>query len=159
MKTTTILLVFTLLFWGNINSQQLISCSGGHFETVSYSLSWSIGEISTETYNSGSIILTQGIHQHYFSITEIENNLSKEINVKVFPNPATNYLNIETNSNELFYSISDITGKIIIEGKTFGKENIIKISKLHKSIYLLRISNIKTNQTKTFKIIKRSAIF
>ena len=44
-------------------SPEVISSSGDYFEGVNGSLSWTLGEIATETYTAGNIILTQGFQQ------------------------------------------------------------------------------------------------
>lgn len=44
-------------------SPEVISSSGDYFEGVNASLSWTLGEIATETYSAGNIILTQGFQQ------------------------------------------------------------------------------------------------
>lgn len=44
-------------------SPEVISSSGDYFEGPNASLSWTLGEIATETFTSGNIILTQGFQQ------------------------------------------------------------------------------------------------
>jgi len=66
MKSLIILLV-TVLFPFFISAQtvspEVISSSGDYFEGANGSLSWTLGEIATETFSSGNIILTQGFQQ------------------------------------------------------------------------------------------------
>lgn len=44
-------------------SPEVIASSGGYYEGTSASLSWTLGEVATETYTSGGITLTQGFQQ------------------------------------------------------------------------------------------------
>lgn len=44
-------------------SPEVISSAGDYYENVNGSLSWTLGEIATETYTAGNIILTQGFQQ------------------------------------------------------------------------------------------------
>jgi hypothetical protein len=44
-------------------SPVVLASSGNYFESADASLSWTLGEIATETYSSGSVILTQGFQQ------------------------------------------------------------------------------------------------
>jgi hypothetical protein len=44
-------------------SPEVISSSGDYFEGPNASLSWTLGEIATETYTAGNVILTQGFQQ------------------------------------------------------------------------------------------------
>jgi hypothetical protein len=46
-------------------SPTVISSSGGYFTGTSLSLSWTLGEIATETFSNGGCILTQGFQQPY----------------------------------------------------------------------------------------------
>ena len=66
MKNLIISLI-TLLVPILINAQsvspEVISSSGDYFEGPNASLSWTLGEIATETFTSGNIILTQGFQQ------------------------------------------------------------------------------------------------
>lgn len=44
-------------------SPEVISSSGDYYEGVNASLSWTLGEIATETFTAGNVILTQGFQQ------------------------------------------------------------------------------------------------
>ncbi|MCD4730467.1 MAG: hypothetical protein K8R74_07695 [Bacteroidales bacterium] len=44
-------------------SPEVISSSGDYYEGVNASLRWTLGEIATETYTAGNIILTKGFQQ------------------------------------------------------------------------------------------------
>jgi hypothetical protein len=43
--------------------REVVASSGDYFEGAGISLSWTLGEIATETYTSGNTILTQGFQQ------------------------------------------------------------------------------------------------
>jgi hypothetical protein len=43
----------------------VISSSGDYFEGSNASISWTLGEIATETFTNGSVVLTQGFQQPY----------------------------------------------------------------------------------------------
>lgn len=73
-------------------------------------------------------------------------NLENENQFKIYPNPTSSKINI-TNSNELLnYKITDVSGKILLEGNT---KNEIDISYLESGLYLVKFEN---NQT--IKILK-----
>jgi hypothetical protein len=46
-------------------SPQVVSPAGDYYEGTNASLSWTLGEIATETYTSGNAILTQGFQQPF----------------------------------------------------------------------------------------------
>lgn len=60
-------LAISLLISGLISAQSIerdvVASSGDYFDNGSVSLSWTLGEIATETYTAGNVILTQGFQQ------------------------------------------------------------------------------------------------
>ena len=68
MKTqilTTLFVVATSLCFSQSIERDVVASSGDYFEGANVSLSWTLGEIATETYTAGNIILTQGFQQSY----------------------------------------------------------------------------------------------
>ena len=66
MKTLTLLLsvvLFPLFLSAQSVSPQVVASSGDYYQGANASLSWTLGEIATETYSNGSVILTQGFQQ------------------------------------------------------------------------------------------------
>lgn len=113
------------------------------FQNGNYSLIWNPGSITSNTYNvnqSGQYTLTinngQGCtYTDTINVTLLPSNIhsNKLINsLSVFPNPATNYLNYETENNVITkIKIFDLTGRIVF---STGVESLAKIS--------LNISNL-----------------
>lgn len=57
-------------------SPEVVSASGDYFDNGNVSLSWTLGEIATETYSNGNVILTQGFQQPFgISIQGIDLNV------------------------------------------------------------------------------------
>ncbi len=79
-------------------------------------------------------------------IKGVENNI-----VSVFPNPAEDIIHIRSNNNIISISITDITGKIILQQNK--RTNSVDISKLEKGIYFIIIYE-KENQITEKIIIK-----
>ncbi len=68
MKTlifSTLFVVTTLFCYSQSIERDVVASSGDYFEGTNVSLSWTLGEIATETYSAGNIILTQGFQQSY----------------------------------------------------------------------------------------------
>ena len=68
MKTTILSIVFfvtTILCHAQTIDRQVIASSGDYFEGTNSSISWTVGEIATETLTDGNYILTQGFHQPF----------------------------------------------------------------------------------------------
>ncbi|MFY7965095.1 MAG: T9SS type A sorting domain-containing protein [Chitinophagaceae bacterium] len=75
--------------------------------------------------------------------------------IKIFPNPTSNYLYINTPSlqGNLKYTISNINGKVLMEQKILSNSSIIDLTGINRGTYFITIlSNYKLQQS--FKIIK-----
>lgn len=82
--------------------------------------------------------------------------VSKTDTWSLVPNPASNYVILSTTSNNLTgynYTISDMTGRILIKDALNSSNERINISKLASGLYLLNINN-NTNSVKAIKMLK-----
>jgi len=85
------------------------------------------------------------------SITDnlsISSFTTKDINI--YPNPSSNFINVESNLDNLAYEIFDINGKLVMK----TSDETINLSGLSNAVYFLKITN-SSNQTVTKKIIKQ----
>jgi len=88
----------------------------------------------------------------YFSnITNITSY--KQNNCKIYPNPTSGIINLEfANNNIKQISISDLTGKTIIEKVKIQQNEMIDLSNFESGIYIIKIQT--DNEIFTTKIIK-----
>lgn len=158
-----VLFVLICLFNGYTFSQSVspyvIASAGEHSETPDITVSWNLGEIAVETLTSSSIILTQGFQQGYYEITSIEGPTISNLDLKVYPNPATDYINISLKSDEIksaLIEMYNIDGKLILNEKWEYIEGPYKIdlNGYGSSQYILRISDSSGRLLQTYKIIK-----
>lgn len=78
-----------------------------------------------------------------------------EYNISIYPNPATNALNLSsTEQMDFTATITDVTGKVIRTENVLNTQHAINISNLSSGIYLLRLQT-PTGATKTVKFVKR----
>jgi hypothetical protein len=96
----TILVFFTAMFALSLSAQkqEVIASAGGYNKDAgnTISISWTLGETIIPTFKSAdnSLILTHGFQQQLI-VTTIEENLLELVNVTVYPNPASDVLNIK----------------------------------------------------------------
>ncbi len=103
--------------------RQVIGTAGDYVENGDISLSYTIGEPVIETAITGSIILTQGFQQPDASRTASGvAETGVEVNYNIYPNPATDMLNVQLTSNEKV----DLIVELYDMG---GKKNMLKTSK------------------------------
>lgn len=91
------------------------------------------------------------------AITKNQLALEKEENeidsyLKVYPNPATDFININLNKKS-FFQLSDFNGKMVLQGKLNELENKIDISNQKPGMYFLEINDIEKTERKTVKIL------
>jgi len=75
--------------------------------------------------------------------------------LKIYPNPSSNFISVSSNSDFSFknYSIYDVTGKKVFTGLFHGQS--IDISNLQKGIYILKLdNNVLRKKSVKFKFIK-----
>ena len=82
-----------------------------------------------------------------------ETNSSSE-SVTIYPNPALEQFTLEANSDLLgsFYTLTDLTGKIIYTAEINSKNTVINISELSTGMYFL---NLNGQIYQTIKVIKK----
>ncbi len=154
MRSLTLSLSFILLLSLTIKAQEIISSSGDFFNNGNISVSWTIGEPVTETIANGNNIFTQGFQQSCLNVTNIT-EVNSDLNIKIFPNPAGDYINLTTDKfYNLNYEIIDINGKTIEKKAILSDNTNISFSNCHSSVYFLKIYGNGKQAVKIFKIIK-----
>jgi len=160
MKNIIIILSFLLSL--NLSAQTAvkksnISSGGGIVTNGTTKIIYTLGETDLQETGNGTIHISEGfINPGLTASLGIENYTSLN-NVKIFPNPASDFINIrfpEPGNSEIL--LSDINGKQIAY---FSDKNVnlqkINIQNLPKGSYLLIIKNSKLMQVKIFKLIKQ----
>jgi len=153
--TTTILAFFV----SNAQEQEVIGSAGDHYQNSNVQISWTIGEISTETATDGNNIITQGFHQTNLTVTKIEEDYLNNVdaNISIFPNPTSEMANIQLTNVDISnftFELNDNKGKTILKKKFESETEVIDFSQYAASIYYIRIYNREGTYSNTFKVIK-----
>ena len=79
-------------------------------------------------------------------------NLIQDEDFVISPNPSKDKLNIKFQSvnEDLKLEVFDVLGKLIYRGEITQLESSVNISNWKSGVYLVRVSNNKTTQTKRF---------
>ncbi len=163
-RGTYILFLVLFGFPCNLFSQQLshqVLVSGaGVASNGTLSFSQTIGETAVEILNGSDFVLTQGFQQPRIKLSNEKS--PKGNGVKVYPNPATDYIKIEL-FGEVAHSfrieIINITGTIIHSEKivfTTQYWNIkdLPVNEIMKGMYFVRVISDDGLINRTFKIEK-----
>ena len=86
--------------------------------------------------------------------TTIKEETEKKIRIKVFPNPFTNKVSIDYSGNEfpVKYKLTDMNGKLIIEGETNSQTEILNINGFASGAYIINVKAGECNLVQ--KLIK-----
>jgi hypothetical protein len=152
-------LIFALSAYGQYK-QDVIASAGGYNTAAGISISWTLGETIVPTYQdhptSPTIILTHGFQQQVI-ITSVEENLEEDVTVTVYPNPASDIVNIKFEQaldEEVKVLFVNSQGKpvrsIIIEATVVEQQ--INLQDLPAGIYYLKL--MKGKLSNVYKVVK-----
>jgi hypothetical protein len=155
-----IFILVTSLFVLNASAQtqQVIASAGGYYTSaVNLTLSWTLGETIIPSYGpTNGLILTHGFQSILRTVT-VEENIDTPVKVTVFPNPASDYLNIsfaDPLDTEVSLILIDAQGKLfktqVIESST--TEIQLNFQDLPSGLYLLKLTKGKLSNV--YKVIK-----
>lgn len=134
----------------------VVSSSGDYYVGSAATLSWTLGEVVTDTYIGTNNQLTQGFHQPDIRFTTIE-DLASEMTLNLFPNPTNSSISFEVKNNDkaLNIAILDPSGRIIYTSK-YSAESILQIdlSSYANGIYFMQVTTETNQKVKTIKIEK-----
>jgi hypothetical protein len=156
LKFCTVLLLFIGLT--GLQAQNTTSASGGNASGSGGSASYTVGQVVYTTYNGTNGSVAQGVQQPYeiSVVTAIEEANNISIEFSVYPNPASDFIKLKTETYDLEslrYQLYDINGIILQDNQVEGDETSIVMSNLPSAIYFLKVTD-KNKVVKTFKIIK-----
>lgn len=123
--------------FGQSVEREIIGSMGG-FHTVGVNLfSHTVGNLIASTNTNTGFSMFQG-YQQTSTGTSAVSNISKTA-LKIWPNPATNILQIkwEENQTNTFYEITDATGKVVLKGTV--QDSRISIENIASGNYFLRL--------------------
>ncbi len=138
-------------------SQEVVASAGIYFENKNHQISFTVGETVIETYRGDQFLLTQGFHQPLLWVTELDELVGINLNIKAYPNPTADFVKI--NSNEELplgstFHLYNMQGVLVRIGEMDGLTTEVSFRQLVPANYFLKIFH-EDNILKTFKIIKK----
>ncbi len=134
---------------------QIINTGGGHLTNNQGSLSFSIGEVITETVAQDQI-LTQGFFQTNITVTAVNEISQLAYELLAYPNPTKDYVILKISKeklNNLNYFLYDKFGRLLASEQITTNQTQIPFNFLSPSTYYLKIIDEQI-EVMTFKIIK-----
>jgi len=143
-------------------AQVAIPVSGGNASGDYGSLSYSIGQMIYKAVEGSSVSLSEGVQQPYEIqlVTGINDLPGIHLNVSAYPNPAVDYLILNTGASgihdfcKLECRVCDMNGRLLHSQRITGNETSIAMGHLVPAMYFVKVISEK-QEIKTFKIIKK----
>lgn len=158
---SSVLLSASLLGKAQTTTPNVVATSGDFYTSVAGSLSWTLGEVSVETFTAGNTILTQGFQQPVNLFTTGIGSAQIVSSISAYPNPVLNTLNLDFNKNvsgNVKVEVFDMKGTLVYAETLVAtaKENSMKLNFLEYApgIYLLKFSDSSNKDPQTIKIFK-----
>lgn len=141
LPTLVVFVLLGLTARGQEISRSVVAASGGYQESADASLSWTLGELATETLISGPALVTQGFQQGRFLFTRQPDPAGKNSpRYRIYPNPARNYVLVESlQGNAFTVSIMDASGRCIKTVRTENKKHRLDVSGLKAELYFFQV--------------------
>ncbi len=160
MKNRRTILIALILFgiWTSIQAQNAIPTVGGNATNSNGSVSYTVGQLSYNTYEGTNGTVTQGIQQPYETmVIGIDEPKDIALICMVHPNPTSGFLKLKIEnfktSQDLRYRLYDMNNRLLQSIIIETSETIIPMENLMPATYLIIITENK-KEVKTFKIIK-----
>jgi len=151
----TLFSIFCLLLSTSVNAQEVITTAGDYNTSSTGSLSWTLGEVITETYSDGLNALTQGFNQSQLSATATYELPGLNFKVTAYPNPTSDFIFIEAEqSQDLKYQLFNLNGELVREARLQGFQTKVDFKTLVPATYLIKIYK-NSIPIKQFKIVKQ----
>lgn len=152
-----ITIFFSLLTSTIALSQGAFTSSGGTTQSNYGSVSFSIGQIAYTSIDGSNGSVNSGVQQAFevLATNGIEES-TIQLHISAYPNPTVETLTlfVEDYSELLSYTLTDINGKLILEGRVNNSETAILMKNLANGNYYLNVKSLEDTSIKTFQIIK-----
>lgn len=149
-------LAISILTTSNTFCQSNTVSSGGNVSGATGNVSYTIGQIDYSSQTGAGGNINQGVQQPYeiYGTTNL-NEIGENIHLTIGPNPTLDklFLTSDLANEELFYFLTDVNGKILIETTKLPYKTELDLSRLPVGMYHLVVKN-SALEIKSFKIIK-----
>lgn len=142
-----------------LRGQEVIATDGAYSSSSQGSLSWTLGEMITETLPTGSGTFTQGFQQNYEDILGIP-HYPQLTNLEIYPNPFSDevYLAMQDVNDWVQIEVSDVGGRVLLSSQLFFTTGLhtqkITLEGCTPGTYFLRITPHDQVHQLTFPLIK-----
>ena len=155
LKSMFLLLIIPFFGIGQIQQSYVFSNGGQNLTSDNLSMVYSVGEPLISLNTSTAYKESQGFHQHdlsgYNSIVEVDNSSSQ-----VYPNPASSYVLIRNDKDEIQnVELFDTQGKLILSKKNIQNKNLnLSLEGLLSGVYYVKIQTASKYYSKKLTVVR-----
>ena len=131
---------------------QVIGAAGAHSETSVGRLTYTVGELMMQTATGIAVDLPQGFHQHMvWKIVFVNKPEEANLNIRIFPNPMSTWLRIETN-RPVVAVLFDPLGRPVSPPLRMDGPGDFQVPDVPAGFYALRLSDPGGRLLRVFKL-------
>ena len=142
-----------------LKAQSVTASAGDQNKSTKIDLNWTLGEIIVESTSKDELVLTQGFQQPKIEVISLQEEDVPVNACMVYPNPTNGEFNVQVPSSfneDLNYVVTDLSGRIILEGKadlkTENNTAKINLNAYAAGVYMLKLKcGDKIEYTKLYK--------
>jgi hypothetical protein len=159
VKSFGMAILLTLTFSiSTATAQESVNTTGASISGNGGSASYSIGQVTYQTYSGTNGSLAAGVQQPYeiSVVTAVEPFKEISLSLSAYPNPVADYLTLKVESEkfkDVSYRLYDMNGKLLQSQKMTDSQIEINMKGLAASTYFIKVM-VENKEVKTFKIIK-----
>lgn len=148
-------LTLSTFYLGMSQELQAVNSGGTFHQNATGSISWSLGEVATETLKAGNYIITQGFQQGRLGLTSVKETPNLDVTISAYPNPTHDYINIEIigEITNMHYAVFDINGRAVKSGEIIESPTQVQFNEMGSAIYFIRIMQ-NGQELKTLRVVK-----
>lgn len=146
------------LYVTQMNAQETVAAAGMNHSGVNGSVSATLGQVFCSPHASVSAFLIEGVQQPYeiSVITSVHNYWIPQIDICVYPNPATDRITISVNNegvDNLAFRLNDAKSALLDQGNITDSETPVEMLRYTTGTYYLSVFRSGV-LIRSFKIVK-----
>lgn len=157
MKRLVNLILGMVLLTGTLGAQEMFVSSGSEGKSTKASLTWVVGGGIVAGQNDASPFLTPEVLKNNNIALKLKDNLNTDVQISVYPNPVTEFVNVNMMNSELIGGdviITDISGKEVLTERMEKTKMSLPVTSLSKGVYTVCMTDRFGKQTGSVKIVK-----
>ena len=156
--------------------KNVIAAGGSSYSSGNCKIEFTVGETFINTLSQGNKSITQGFHQPNLTVTRMANVeegdsvmtdetaqvregeiLKTTLSVDVFPNPTTDYLNVQQHADALVnlnVTVTNMQGQLVMQVKMTNAQLQLDFTQLKAGTYILIVQNEAGDVSNTYRVVK-----